>query len=113
MGGIIFWAIIRAAILIPVLWFLSGEMEYSNWWWLGIFSVYGIIIHPAMIQYRIFLKENEEIIHNTLCSSCKNFDETAVICLIHDKHPTREVLPCEGIGWEPQETGNATREIHS
>lgn len=111
MGGIIFWAIIRTAFLIPALWFLSGHMEYRYWWWLGIFSVYGVIIHPAMIQYRIFLQENKEVITDTLCSSCKHFDETAVICLVEDEHPTRDYIPCEGVSWEPRESGNEKREI--
>ncbi len=111
MGGIIFWAIIRAAFLVPSLWILYGMMEYKYWWWLGILSVYGVIIHPATIQYRMFLQENEEVIKNTLCSSCQHFDETAVLCLIHDQHPTREVLPCDGIDWEPIQAGNEKREI--
>ena len=113
MGGIVFWAIIRTAILIPSLWFLYGVMEYKYWWWLGIMSVYGVIIHPATIQYRLFLQENEEIMNNTLCSSCKNFDKSAVICLMHDKHPTLENLPCEGIDWEPKLESNEEREIHT
>jgi hypothetical protein len=111
MGGIVFWAIIRAAFLIPTLWMLYGMMEYKYWWWFGIFTVYGVIIYPATIQYRIFLQKNEEIINNTLCSSCSNFDETAVICLIHDKHPTKDFLPCEGVGWEPVEAKNEKKEI--
>ncbi len=49
MGGIIFWGIIRTAVLIPVLWILYGLMEYKYWWWFGILSVYGAIIHPALI----------------------------------------------------------------
>ena len=113
MGAIIFWGIIRTAILIPVLWILYGITEYRYWWWFGIFSVYGIIIHPAMIQYRMFLKENEEIINDTLCSSCNYFNKTAVICLKHDKHPTLKDLPCEGVDWEPVEIDNEETKIHT
>lgn len=113
MGGIIFWGIIRTACLIPALWFLYSMMEYQYWWWLAVFSVYGVIIHPAMIQYRMFLQENEEIINNTLCSSCKSFDKTAVICLKLDKHPTLNNLPCEGLDWEPAGIKNEETEIHS
>ncbi len=113
MGGIIFWAIIRAALLVPSLWILYGMMEYKYWWWFGILSVYGIIIHPASIQYRMFLKQNEDIIKNTLCSSCRNFDETAVLCLKHDEHPSLDKLPCDGIDWEPIQSENEEREIHT
>lgn len=112
MGGIIFWAIIRTAILIPALWLLQGMVEYKFWWWMGILSVYGVIIHPAVIQYRLFQEENEDIIHDTLCSSCKYFDKSAVLCTKYDKHPTRDSLPCEGLDWEPREK-NYEKEIYS
>lgn len=113
MGHIIFWGIIRTAILIPVLWILYGMMEYKYWWWFGILSVYGVIIHPAMIQCRIFLSDNDEIINNTLCSSCKHFDKTAVICQKYDQHPTLDNLPCEGLDWEPIGIKNEEAEIHT
>ena len=102
MGHIVYWTIIRIAILIPVLWLLYGFMEYRYWWVLGIMSVYGVVIHPAVIQYKIFLEKNREILTNTLCASCSHFDETAVICLKYDEHPTEEYLPCDGMDWEPK-----------
>ncbi|MBM4170903.1 MAG: hypothetical protein FJ214_03425 [Ignavibacteria bacterium] len=101
MGAIIFWALVRTAILIPSLWLLQGYIEYKYWWWFGIMTVYGVVIHPAMIQYRFFVEENKEISEDTLCSSCKHFDKTAIICLIYDKHPTVNNLPCNGNEWEP------------
>ncbi len=64
-------------------------------------SVYGVIIHPAVIQYKMFIKKNKPVLTDTLCSSCKHFDESAVLCMKHDKHPTVDELPCEGIHWEP------------
>jgi len=102
MGRIIYWAIIRVAILIPTLWLLLDWMEYKFWWTLGIISIYGVIIHPAVVQYRLFLDENKEVLEDTICAGCKNFDETAVLCLIHDEHPTKDYIPCDGIDWEPK-----------
>lgn len=32
MGGIIFWGIIRTAILIPALWLLQDYIDYKYWW---------------------------------------------------------------------------------
>lgn len=113
MGGIIFWAIIRTAVLIPALWLMQGLMEYKYWWWFGIMAIYGVIIHPSVIQYRLFLEENKEIIRNTLCSTCKHFDKSAVLCLMHDKHPTLKFLPCEGLDWEPVNEGHEQKEIHT
>ena len=64
-------------------------------------SIYGIIIHPTIIHYKLFEEKNKEIIESTLCSSCKHFDKTAVLCMKYDKHPSLEFLPCEGVDWEP------------
>ena len=102
MGGIIYWTIIRIAILIPVLWIATNYIEFKYWWMVVTMSIYGIIIHPAFIQYRLFREENDEVITNTLCSSCKHFDETAVLCLKYDEHPTEDEIPCEGSDWEPK-----------
>lgn len=101
MGGIVYWAIIRIAILLPLLWIATDYIEYKYWWMVVSMSIYGIIIHPAFIQYKLFLEEHKEVITNSLCSSCKHFDETAVLCLKFDKHPSKEIIPCEGTDWEP------------
>ena len=103
MGGIVFWALVRIAVFIPTMWLLSDIIDYQLWWAITLMGIYGVIIHPAAIQYRFFVEENKKIVNNTLCSSCKHFDETAILCLIHDKHPTLDNLPCEGMGWEPGE----------
>lgn len=102
MGGIIFWTIIRTAILIPLLWITLDYIEYKFWWAIVTMSIYGVIIHPAVIQYKFFVEANKEIITNTLCSSCKHFDETAVLCLKYDEHPTKEIIPCNAKDWEPK-----------
>lgn len=101
MGGIIYWTIIRMAILILLLWISTDYIEYKYWWIVFTMSFYGFIIHPAVIQYRLFKEKNKEIITNTLCSSCKHFDETAVLCMKYDEHPTKDVIPCEGSDWSP------------
>ncbi len=102
MGSIIFWGIIRTAVLIPILWLGVNYLEFQYWWLLITMAVYGVIIHPAIIQYQRFLEQNKEVILDTLCSSCKYFEETAVLCTKLDVHPTRETIPCDGIEWEPK-----------
>ena len=102
MGAIVFWTIVRIAILIPLLLGVINLLEYKFWISITIISIYGVIIHPAMIQYRLFQEENREIVQDTLCSTCLHFDETAVICLKYDKHPTQNEIPCEGVDWEPK-----------
>ena len=103
MGAIVYWTLIRTIILIPALFFLFDYIDDTLMWIVGLMSIYGVIIHPAIVQYNKFVENNQEIIHNTLCSSCQHFDETAVICMKHDKHPTVDSLPCEGVDWEMKE----------
>lgn len=102
MGGIIFWTLIRTAILIPLLLLLFGFIDYRFWWMIGIISIYVIIIHPAIIQYKAFEEKNKEILNNSLCSTCIHFDESAVLCMKYDKHPTKDNIPCDGMDWEPR-----------
>ena len=101
MGAIVFWTIIRTAILIPIIWILQSYINFQFWWILNILAIYIVIIHPAIIHYKLFEEKNKEIIESTLCSTCKHFDKTAVICMKYDKHPTMEFLPCQGLDWEP------------
>ena len=100
MGAIIYWAIIRTAILIPVLWISFDYFEYKFWLPMALLSIYGVIVHPVIIQLKLFGEQNKVVLEDTLCSKCAHFDETAVLCLIHDQHPTPDKIPCEGLDWE-------------
>lgn len=102
MGDIVFWTIIRAAITIPAVWVLQGYFDFQFWWVLSLFAIYGIIIQPAIIQFRLFEEKNKDTIESTLCSSCKHFDQTAVLCMKYDSHPSTDFLPCNGLDWEPK-----------
>lgn len=102
MGNIVFWTIIRAAIVIPALWFIGSYYEIQFWWIISILSIYGIIIHPAIIQYKNFEESSKSVIDDTICSSCVHFDRSAVLCMKYDEHPTTEYIPCGGMDWEPK-----------
>lgn len=101
MGRIIYWGLIRVAILIPVLWIFIEWIDYKFWWIIAVMAVYGVVIHPAIIQYRLFTEENQQILEDTICSQCKHFDTSAVLCTKYDEHPTEEYIPCDGVDWEP------------
>jgi hypothetical protein len=106
MGKIVFWALIRLALTIVVLWILFYYIDYGTWWVLGIVSLYVVVIHPALIQYDIFRESSKKIVDSSLCSSCKYFDGTAVLCTKLDEHPTENYLPCNGEYWEPKNYEN-------
>ena len=103
MGEVVFWTIIRAAVTIPGLWILKGQIDFQLWIFICFAAIYVLIIHPAMVSYRWFEQQNKKVIESTLCSSCKNFDRSAVLCIKYDKHPTENYIPCDGVEWEPKE----------
>jgi len=102
MGRIVYWGLIRTVITILLLW-ISYDYYYNKYWWIiaGI-VIYLIIIHPILNQYKAFTRKNETVINDSLCSKCKHFDETAVLCMKYDKHPTEDYIPCDGTDWEPK-----------
>jgi hypothetical protein len=77
------------------------KIDYSFWFTATLLSIYGAVLHPAMIQYNRYQEANKEIMESTLCSSCKHFDKGAILCMKFDEHPAIDRLPCEGLSWEP------------
>ncbi len=112
MGELIFWTIIRVAILLPLVWLLKGYLDYQLWWGISIVAFYGVIIHPALVHYRLFNERNREIIEDTLCSSCEYFDKSAILCLKHDEHPTIDFVPCDGIDWLPKSLDDKNETVY-
>jgi hypothetical protein len=102
LGEIVFWTIVRTAVTIPGLWILRFHIDEKLWWMISIAAIYVLIIHPAFVGYRWFEERNKNVINATLCSSCKHFNASAVLCMKYDKHPTENYIPCEGEEWEPK-----------
>jgi len=102
MGDIVFWTLIRLAVSIPVVCILNDYLDYSIWWITVVFVLYGIVIHPAILSYKRFEEKNKNLFEASLCSSCRHFDKSAVLCIKYDKHPTLDYIPCEGQDWEPK-----------
>lgn len=102
MGKIVFWALIRIAILIPVLWYATEWVDYKFWWIIAGMGIYAVVFHPAIIQYRMFREENREVLEDTICSQCRHFDGSAVLCMKYDEHPKEDYVPCDGVDWEPK-----------
>ena len=102
MGEVVFWTLIRAAVTIIGLWIIKSQVDTELWLMISVAAVYVLIIHPAMVSYRWFEERNKKVIEATLCSSCKNFDRSAVLCMKYDKHPTENYVPCDGVDWEPK-----------
>lgn len=101
MGEIVFWTIIRTAVTLPGLWILRSQVDSQIWYLISLAAIYVLIVHPAIQSYRWFEQRNKKIINTTLCSSCRHFDPSAILCMKYDKHPTENYIPCDGVDWEP------------
>ncbi len=102
MGEIVYKTLIRFALLIVLLWFNKDFFGEKFFWIISIILIYLFVVHPAYSAYTKFIDKNINVITNSLCSSCKHFDESAVLCTKYDKHPTENFLPCEGTDWKPK-----------
>ncbi len=102
MGEIIYKTLLRVGLIILALWFFKDHFDEKFFWILSILTIYFFAFYPAYLSYKKFQDTNQKIITSTLCSTCKHFDETAVLCIKYDKHPTEDFIPCEGNAWEPK-----------
>ena len=105
IGSIVSWAIFRTAIVIVVsllLYEYVHWVDYTLWWGVTAISIYAVVLHPMQIQYRIYKEETSRVVRGTLCSSCRYFEETGVLCSKLDEHVSEEYVPCGGELWEPR-----------
>ena len=102
MGGIIYWGLLRTVVVIILLWFSYDYFDYNFFWIIFSLVVYLIIIHPIVSEYKKFIQKNKNVVTNSLCSQCKHFNESAVLCMKYDEHPADNYTPCDGIDWEPK-----------
>jgi len=100
MGNIVYWTLLRIVIVIPAIWFLLDLINYRYWLIWGFIIIYIVIVHPAYVQYKKFMETHKEIIEETICSSCKHFDKSAILCMKYDKHVSKDDIPCGGVHWE-------------
>ncbi len=101
MGSIIYKALIRSGIAIAAIWFFSGYLNFQFRWIAAAAFFFLIVIYPFVVEIKKFQSENKEVILDTICASCRHFDESAVLCMKHDEHVRKDYIPCGGIHWEP------------
>lgn len=102
MGEIVYKTLIRFVLILLSLWFGKDLFGEKFFWIISVLAIYFFVSHPAYLSYKKFIEDNKNIITNSLCSSCKHFNESAVLCTKYDKHPTDNFIPCEGTAWEPR-----------
>ena len=100
MGEIVYKTLIRFAITLFILWFSKDFFDEKFFWIISLLAIYFFVFYPTFMSYKKFIDFNLNIIKNTLCSSCKHFNESAVLCTKYDKHPSENFIPCERTDWE-------------
>ncbi len=101
MGEVIYKTIIRSGLTLIILWFLKNQVDERFFLIVSVLAFFFFVINPAYMSYKHFLEINRKIESGTLCSSCKYFDKSAMLCIKYDKHPTEDFIPCQGRNWEP------------
>jgi len=105
IGSIVSWAIFRAAAVIGIMLLVSEYvrwLDYGTWWGATLLLIYAVVLHPMQIQYRIYKDETKNVMEGTLCSTCRYFEPTGVMCSKLDEHVSEDHIPCEGELWEPK-----------
>lgn len=102
MGKIVWYSILRFGLSILFLWLTLDYWGEKYFPLIGLIVIVLFVVYPAVKSYRIFVEKNRLVIENSLCTSCRHFSQSAVLCMKYDKHPTEYYLPCEGRDWEPR-----------
>lgn len=102
MGEIVYKTLIRFILILLTLWFSKTLFDENIFWIVSILAIFFFVFHPTFLAYKKFVDDNKNVITNSLCSTCKHFNESAVLCTKYDKHPTDNFIPCEGTDWEPR-----------
>lgn len=102
MGDIVYKSLLRLGLVLIVLWFTKDYFDEKFFWIISILTIYLFVVYPMIMAYRRFIEDNRNIVTNTLCATCKQFDKTAILCLKYDKHPNENFIPCDGRDWEPK-----------
>ena len=100
-GSIIWGLILRTSVLFLASFFAVEYFRSGYIWWFSLFGIWMGGAYPAWRQYNIFNERVKIIKEETLCGSCKYFEESSQLCKILDEHPTKNYIPCEGESWEP------------
>ena len=102
MGAIIYWALVRFALVMLGAWVLFAYIpKYSDWWTMFFVSVTLIVVYPAQLQWRKQLDAIRRAEQNGLCATCRYYARREALCTKLDEHVRKDYTPCGGEGWEP------------
>ncbi len=102
MGAIIYWGLVRFAIVLVAAWLLYSYVpNYGDWWSLFFVAVAVVVIYPAQLAWRKHVRVIRRANQNALCATCRHLASREALCKITDEHVRRDYTPCDGDAWEP------------
>ncbi len=105
--GSITWGImLRTAIMVIISVIGIGIYGGNKIAYSFLILIWIIAIYPGFRQFQEYYKNLEKITEETMCGSCRHFDETSQLCKIYDEHITKDYLPCQGENWELKDIEN-------
>jgi hypothetical protein len=100
VGSIVLWALLKMAVLVFATWYVIEQYRLHYYWLVALAAIVGIVVIPAYRQYERFTTQTRLRSGGLLCSKCKHFDETGVLCTLYDEHVSKSHIPCGGDSWE-------------
>ena len=101
MGEIIYWGLLRFALVLVGAWLLYSLVpEYNDWWMMFFIAVATIVIYPAQLAWRKHASSIRRANQNPLCATCRHLATREALCKVTDEHVRQDYTPCEGQAWE-------------
>jgi hypothetical protein len=102
VGAIIYWGLVRFALVLVLAWLLySFVPNYGDWWMLFFIAVAVIVIYPAQLAWRKHISTIGQANQNALCATCRHLISREALCSVTDEHVRSDYTPCNGEAWEP------------
>ncbi|MBK7868131.1 MAG: hypothetical protein IPJ75_14765 [Ignavibacteriales bacterium] len=95
MGKLVIESLVRLVVVLVVVFLIRTALPDDKFWLiLTIAAILAGVVLPAYTGYKKFYAQNREIIENSICSKCRHFDESAVLCTKYESHPKPGYIPC-------------------
>lgn len=103
IGSIVLYALFKTTALMLVGWFVIEYYKAQQYWWILISAIIVLALLPAYKQYETYREQITVIEKNSLCASCRYYNDSGIVCTVMDEHVTAQHTPCGGAGWEARQ----------
>ncbi len=106
VGSIVFAGLVKTAIVVPIIWFVVETYHLQYYWMVALFVLFAVVAYPAYRKYDQFKEQSRRMSDDLICTKCKHFDSTGILCTIYDEHVSKQKIPCGGDSWEARGFGD-------